>query len=307
MKAMRHSQVSFIMHVLAGLILFLCDVTCFSFRNYPLHKLHTLHGKCRVLQLSNDFITEVSPNIHILNDCDDETIREVATFLVDAYWLSTPRLWTDVTVQCDLPSQASILQKEATDYLITQYGERLGKRLLRTCLVVAEANTDVASDTNTAAIAGLLCMHELIWDNTNILPDEESETILRDVVATIGPKDRRMYKDATAIDIAAKLLPESYKAVCVFSNLAVSPAFRRQGVGVKICEVAEDVAKEWGYEYLHLKVEAENIAAATLYQYKLGYMLEKNLPADPAIRLDLKAASFVDTAVETLILRKKVQ
>jgi GNAT superfamily N-acetyltransferase len=177
----------------------------------------------------------------------------------------------------------------------------LGKRLLRTCIVVAE------DTTNASAIAGLLCMHELIWENNNILPDEESENVLRNAVSLIGPKDRRLYKDATAIDIAAKLLPRSYKAVCVFSNLAVSPTVRRQGVGEKICQAAETVAKEWGYEYLHLKVEAENTGAAKLYQNKLGYILEENLPADPAIRLDLKAASFVETTVATLILSKNLQ
>lgn len=273
----------------------------------PFYRLHTLLEKSPAVNLKSDVIAAIMPDIHVLTDCDDETIQEVATFLIDAYWLSTPRLWTDVNVSCDIPAQATILQKEAADYLRTQYGERMGKRLLRTCIIAAEGNTALDSDSSDTSIAGLLCMHELIWDNDNILPDDESEAMLRNAVAAIGPKDRRLYKDATAIDIATKLLPQSNKAVCVFSNLAVSPAFRRQGVGAQICRVAEDVAKEWGYDYLHLKVEAENIAAAQLYQNNLGYMLEQNLPADPAIRLNLRAASFVETTVETLILSKKVQ
>jgi ribosomal protein S18 acetylase RimI-like enzyme len=285
-------------------------VECFNFQyskrshRYPLFRSQTFHEHFLTANSrGGDVATTTSSNIHVLTDCDDATIQEVASFLIDAYWLSTPRLWTDTNVQCDIPIQASKLQKEASDYLRTQYGERLGKRQLRTCLVVAEARTE----TDNSEIAGLLCMHELIWDNDNILPDEESESILRNAVATIGPKDRRAYKDSTAIDIATNLLPPANKAVCVFSNLAVAPAFRRQGVGAKVCQAAEDVAREWGYEYLHLKVEAENTAAANLYQNKLGYRLEQNLPADPAIRLDLNAATFIDTAVETLILSKKVQ
>lgn len=305
---MRQLQIPLSIRLLAGLGCILFNDTCFCFQiEYrPSHRLHVLHEKSPAVNLSNEVTSAVSPNIHVLTDCDDETIEEVASFLIDAYWLSTPRLWTDVNVKCDVPAVTLILQKEATDYLRTQYGERLGKRLLRTCIIVAEGSVDLTTENNDSAIAGLLCMHELIWDSDNILPDEESEMILRNAVATIGPKDRRLYKDATAIDIATKLLPPSNKAVCVFSNLAVSPGFRRQGVGAMICRAAEDVAKEWGYEYLHLKVEAENTAAAHLYQNKLDFQLEQNLPDDPAIRLDLKAATFVDAAVETLILSKKV-
>jgi GNAT superfamily N-acetyltransferase len=242
--------------------------------------------------------------IHVFTDCNDEIIKEVSTFLIDAYWLSTPRLWTNEKVECNIPTQVSILQETAADYLRTQYGERLGKRLLKTCIVVAEG---VVPQDDVSAIAGLLCMHELVWDNDNILPDEESETLIRNSIASLGPKDRRMYKDASTIDIATKLLPPSTKAVCVFSNLAVSTKFRRQGIAIQLCHAAEKVAKKWGYDHLHLKVEAENIAAANLYQDKLGYSLEQHLPTDPAIRLDLLAALFVDTEVETLILSKNLQ
>ena len=314
---LRRLQISFVIHVLVGFTHHAHNVACFSTHQIhsrridrrPFHQRQKLHENAP----SNDILSAISTsNVHVLTDCDDETIQEVSKFLIDAYWLSTPRLWTDTSVVIDaasggdggIGSQIVILRKEAADYLSTQYGERMGKRLLRTCIVVSEGT---ATETNDSTIAGLLCMHELVWEDGNILPDDESETLLRNAIANLSPKDRRMYKDVTAVDIATKLLPPSNKAVCVFSNLAVAPEFRRQGIGVQLCRAAEDVAREWGYGHLHLKVEAENIAAARLYQNKLGYTMECHLPADPAIRLDLKGASFVEIAAETLILSKKVQ
>jgi GNAT superfamily N-acetyltransferase len=241
----------------------------------------------------------LATKIHILTDCDESTIQEVSEFLIDSYWLTTPRLWTDPTANtsCDVKANASVLQHEAAIYLNSQYGERMGKRLLKTCIVAAEADS---------VLVGALCMHELIWDDGNILSDEESEAMLRNAVAALSPKDRRPWKDASAIDISSELLSSSTKAVCVFSNLAVSSFYRRQGIAMDLCQAAEEVAKEWGYKFLHLKVEAGNNAAATLYREKLGYSLERHLVLDTAIRLDLAAASFVDTKVETLVMSKMI-
>jgi GNAT superfamily N-acetyltransferase len=240
-----------------------------------------------------------STDLHILTDCDEGTIQEVSAFLIDAYWLTTPRLWTDPTANAsfDIATKFSILQNEAANYLSSQYGERMGKRLLKTCIVAAKADS---------VIVGALCMHELIWDEGNILPDEESETMLRNAIALLSPKDRRQWKDASAQDISSELLPPSTRAVCVFSNLAVSSVYRRQGIAMDLCRAAEEVANEWGYSYLHLKVEAGNNAAGKLYREKLGYSLERRLALETAIRLDLASAAFVDTEVETLVLSKMI-
>jgi ribosomal protein S18 acetylase RimI-like enzyme len=291
------------------LLLFSVVVDCYvvnlhtpSWHNLPSRLSRSLHGRHDNV---SDQITLKSSKIHIFTDCDDATIQEVSAFLIDAYWLSTPRLWTDPTADtsCDIPATESILREDAANYLSSQYGERMGQRLLKTCIIAAESPL---CDSANSEIAGLLCMHELVWNNNNILPDEESETILRNAVASLGPKDRRSYKDASTIDIASKLLSSSAKAVCVISNLAVSQSFRRRGIAVDLCQAAEEMAREWGYDFLHLKVEAGNIAAANLYQNKLGYTLSKHLDTDAAIRLDLSAATFVDTEVETLILSKNI-
>ena len=95
------------------------------------------------------------------------------------------------------------------------------------------------------------------------------------------------------------------KTVVCLSNLAIAPAFRRQGVALQLCRAAERVAKDdWGYEELYLKVERDNVSAIKLYQDKLGYAERSRLPADPAVRLDPVKGEFVETAVETLILSK---
>jgi ribosomal protein S18 acetylase RimI-like enzyme len=255
------------------------------------------------VDLSERIALQSSRKIHILTDCDAATIQELSAFLIDAYWIATPSLWTDPTAdtKCDVAAKVLILREEAANYLKAQYGERMGKRLLKTCMLAAEGRAD------SSELAGALCLHELIWDGDNILPDDESETLLRNAIAALSPKDRRVYKDASAIDLASALLSASAKAVCVFSNLAVATSYRRQGIAVELCRAAEQVAQDWGYEYLHLKVEAWNTPAVKLYQNKLGYTLEKHLDLDAAIRLDLATAKFVDTEVETLILSKKLQ
>lgn len=283
----------------------LCDIKLFvnsyvltvnaSIKSRPLPLLSLLQHSVVVSEEK----PSTSLKICVHTDCNSEAIQEIAAFLIDAYWMTTPRLWTDPTasLSCDVPSKLSIVRDEAANYLYSQYGERVGKRSLKTCIITAKVDS---------ILAGALCMHELIWDDGNILPDEESETMLRNAIAALSPKDRRLWKDASPEEIASELMSSSAKAVCVFSNLAVSAAYRRRGIAVDLCQAAEETAKEWGYNYLHLKVEAENTPAAILYQEKLGYTVENHLGMDAAIRLDLAAASFVDTEVETLILKKRI-
>jgi ribosomal protein S18 acetylase RimI-like enzyme len=59
------------------------------------------------------------------------------------------------------------------------------------------------------------------------------------------------------------------------SNLAVSKAFRRQGVADKLLQACELKALEWGFRELDLHVLDNNYPARQLYQ-KNGYKLQED-------------------------------
>jgi ribosomal protein S18 acetylase RimI-like enzyme len=134
----------------------------------------------------------------------------------------------------------------------------------------------------------------------------ESESILKDAINALGPKQRRQYKGSSIQNIVESLLPPQ-KAVVVLSNLAVNPSFRRNGVALRLCNEVERIAKEdWGFDELYLRVESSNVAARALYETQLSYRLawvEKNAVA---LRADLKSGNFVECASDTLILVKSL-
>ncbi|WP_448381381.1 GNAT family N-acetyltransferase [Gloeomargarita sp.] len=58
------------------------------------------------------------------------------------------------------------------------------------------------------------------------------------------------------------------------ANLAVAPAYRRQGLGRKLLLAAEQAVQSWPQEYLYLHVMENNQAARNLYQ-GLGYRVAR--------------------------------
>lgn len=58
------------------------------------------------------------------------------------------------------------------------------------------------------------------------------------------------------------------------SNLAVTPAYRRQGIARKLLLKCEQIAHNWGYQKICLHVLADNYQAQQLY-YSKGYRLVK--------------------------------
>lgn len=58
------------------------------------------------------------------------------------------------------------------------------------------------------------------------------------------------------------------------SNLAVKPAYRRQGIARKLLLKCEQIAINWGYQKLCLHVLADNYQAQQLY-FSKGYRIEK--------------------------------
>lgn len=258
------------------------------------------------------FFAEEAPkdslSVDILQAGDDEaSINEAAEFLIDSFWLDARHLVTqpadgDVTdVKVSEDARRSLYERQATD-LFDNYGERMGKRILDSAVIKAV-------DTKTEEIVGLVCVSSLLFDGKTeeVLSPQDSEELLKAAVATLGPKDRRRYKDAAAEDIAAGLLGNDMEAVCCISNLAVSPKARRGGVAAKLCDEAEHIASaEWGYDVMLLKVEADNTAARTLYEEKLNYSIKCKEIAAVALRVDVEAGEFVETRADTLILMKDI-
>lgn len=246
---------------------------------------------------------DAAVNVFAVSGCDEEAIFDAASFLVDSFWLGSPRQWVDAAAPAggaaDVSDavRASLVEEQAADLMET-YGERMGKRMLNSCVVCA---TD-----GDGSPLGMACLQVLVLDAAkgNTLNAEQSEDVLKNAVATLGPKQRRQYKDASVQQIAEELLPASQEAVCCFSNLAVAPGARRQGIAFQLCQELESIAKDWNFDSIHLKVESDNEAAVNLYENRLGYVSEFVVENDPAIRLDTSAGEFIETQARTLLLKK---
>ena len=61
------------------------------------------------------------------------------------------------------------------------------------------------------------------------------------------------------------------------SNLAVSPAYRRQGIARKLLLSCEPLARQWGYREIYLHVLENNDRAKQLY-FNLGYDINRIEP-----------------------------
>ncbi len=95
--------------------------------------------------------------------------------------------------------RSSLVEMQADD-LGTKYGERMGKRKLD-ALVIA-AFEEVGGDT-TARMRGMVTVEvRLLEKGHYLLSAKESKTALTKAVSSLGPKQRREYKDASVIDIA---------------------------------------------------------------------------------------------------------
>jgi GNAT superfamily N-acetyltransferase len=232
---------------------------------------------------------------------DEQSITKAASFLVDAFWLDARHVVAQSS-RVSEEAKRSLYQEQASD-LIDKYGERMGKRLLDSCLLAA-------IDKNSGNILGLLCVSTLLLDTRNeqLIPYEDSEELLKAAVAGLGPKDRRKYKDAPVEEIASNLLGDrDLKAVCCISNLAVLPNARRLGIAFKLCDEAERIASgDWGCKIMVLKVEADNTRARNLYEQKLNYKVKCTEPSATAYRVDAEDGRFVELKADTLILAKQI-
>jgi GNAT superfamily N-acetyltransferase len=247
---------------------------------------------------------DLSLNI-LVSEGDEKSLSEAATFMVDAFWLSTGRLLIpiqdDQQVSISDVTRRNLYEEQVVD-LAAKYGERMGKRLLESCLLTA-------IDKESGDILGMVGLETSLLDKGkgDIVTPKEAESILKDAVSTLGPKQRRLYKDSTVTEIAQDLLSPDLQLISCLSNLAVSPNARRRGIAASLCAEAERVvASAWKFDTLHLKVESENAAARHLYEQKLGYKLEYTIDSAPAIRIDVDAGCFIESETSTLVLSKTI-
>ena len=233
---------------------------------------------------------------------DAPSIRMASTFMVENFWLASPQnlVVSGKDASSISDGALSTLIDSVAEDLTETYGERMGRRTL-------EAKLLTASDVD--GLLGLVGMESRLFDKTkmNILTSEKSEFMLKNAVASLGPKQRRQYKDSTAAELVNELLPPDFDLVCCLSNLSVSPRSRRRGVAMKLCKEAENVAKnDLGFNNVYLKVEKGNEAARGLYENKLGFREIGCDLSSIGLRVDVNDGSFVEEQHETLILTKNI-
>jgi hypothetical protein len=241
------------------------------------------------------------PNVFIDTISSPSDIKEAAKFMVNAFWLHSPQgLLLDDALTLSDSDQEALVQHQIADFQ-EKYGERMGQRILKTSL-------QRAIDSKTNECLGLvgLELSLLNIDLGDTLSTTKSEEMIKRAVASLGPKQRRQYKDASVDEIARELLPPEWKVVAVLSNLVVSPSARRRGLAKALCDRVECIASgpEWRYSNLYLRVESENLAARDLYQKKLGFQMEYELTGVPGMRVH--SGRFSEIPVDTLILSKRL-
>lgn len=247
-----------------------------------------------------------SLNVHISPIVGSESsIENTAKFMVDAFWLQSPQQLAGDSSEISDSAKSSLINIQADD-LMGKYGERMGARKLDAVILAALEGGDTNGElSSTDNVQGLVTIEVRLLDmQKDILSADASERMLTQAVASLGPKQRREYKDASVIDIANNLLPPDISAVVSLSNLCVSPSARRKGIAAKLCNEAERVAKEeLGFEDIFLRVEKENDAAKRLYEEKLGYECVYEVDSATALRVDVNTGSFVE--VESDIVQRQ--
>jgi ribosomal protein S18 acetylase RimI-like enzyme len=261
--------------------------------------------KCSVLfaeeppqQMPGTKASTPPPPIELVASDNENFLNMVGGFLVDSFWLNSEHHKIGDTSKMTPDAKMSLIVEQCAD-LQEKFGEKMGKRLFDSCVFGA-------LDTESKKLLGVGTIQASLLMGGEILETEKAEVIAKNAVASLGPKQRRLYKDASISTIATELLSPGTKAVCVLSNLAISTEARRRGVASMLCEEAEAFASDWGYDQIHLLVEKENLPARGLYEGRLGYSIVSEEEGTLALRADPESGSFEEVQVDTLILAKPV-
>lgn len=263
-------------------------------------------------------ISGSKPRIQIVpcpND-DDEAIARDAAFMVDSYWLGSPRQMTHIMANSNISEEArsKLVQQQTADFL-AKYGQLMGKRLCYSLLLEAHDDDDEAlgnqHSPSFSSLLGIVGLEETLFDQNArvVFPMQRAEAKLKNAVASLSPQQRKEYKDASLPKIATELLAEKEPhivPICCLSNLAVSPRARRRGIGTQLCLQVENLARILGYSSLALKLELDNDIARQLYEQGLGYTVQCEIDQDCAWRANPETGEFLVTTIPTLLLSKKL-
>ena len=262
----------------------------------------------------------------VTSKTDHESLRKAAELMVDAYWLASPvSLIATANENCsrsgDGASSPTPSLEEVRDNLINvqlqdfveRYDASRRDRLLHSRLLTAVGHpTDLAdgATSDRMEILGIVGMEVRICDKVSktIHSTQESERMIVDAITggDFSTRQQAMNTPACIPQIVDDLLPTELSAVCVLSNLAVSPKARRQGLATRLCKEVERLARTYcGCTSVYLEVETINTAARKLYEEILGYgqLCEADAPAK---RVHLSSGDFIEISAPTLVLSKDV-
>ena len=261
----------------------------------------------------------------VTSKTDHESLRKAAELMVDAYWLASPISLiakehdcprSDDGVRSPTPSfeevRNNLINAQLQDF-VERYDASRRDRLLHSRLLTAVGHpTDLAHGSNSqeSEILGIVGMEVRICDKASktIHSTQESERMILDAFTgdNVAIRQQAMNTPTCIPRLVDDLLPAELSAVCVLSNLAVSPKARRQGLATRLCKEVERLARNYcGCASVYLEVEAINTAARKLYGEILGYerLCEANAPAK---RVDLNSGDFIEIVAPTLVLSKDV-
>lgn len=256
----------------------------------------------------------LSPQVEALDfgAADAASLPEVASFFVDSFWLASTTFGDGIKLTGGERGQ---LVRKVTEDLGFRYGLCQQKRpetlrgntkqsqpLFWTRLILARepdgtlvgcAGIEASLfDTITGAVLRSDQADRLVRAELNAMNEEESG----------GAADA--YREGGIGALAKFVLQEqeqlvepwlkTYKPYALLANLAVSPSFRRTGLGRELCEFCESGCEVWGMSDILLQVEEANGAARKLYE-SLGYSQIYRVDDATSLRLSPSEKGFINS------------
>ena len=162
---------------------------------------------------------------------ESEVLRRTADFLSRAMYIE----------QMPEGQRKELRNLEFQD-LQMRYGQTVGRRKFNSCLILGIEDQDI--------IGSIGCDCQVLNKSKKRFKPLKGDS----------PNSLYPFLEADGVE----------EVVCVMANLAVRRNRRGLGIAQKLISAAEDNVRRWGFEYLYLLVDSENIAAQKLYK-KMGY------------------------------------